>query len=86
MMSSIARFFQGAKSPSSANQAKERLRVMISHEHLDQGRPNFLPQLQTEIMQLLSKYLNMDQVEASVKVAQEDGTDLLQVEVILPPK
>ncbi|MFY2658220.1 cell division topological specificity factor MinE [Achromobacter xylosoxidans] len=86
MMSSIARFFQGAKSPSSATQAKERLMVMISHEHLDQGRSDFLPQLQKEIMQLLSKYLNIDQVEASVKMAKEDGTDLLQVEIILPQK
>ena len=84
MLHEILRFFGGAKPTSSASAAKERLMLVISHERLDASRAEILPKLQAEIMEVLRRHLNLDQVDARVNVAREGGTDLLQVEVMLP--
>lgn len=86
MRSILSRLLAGSKSPSSASAAKERLMLVISHERLDATRAEILPKLQAEIVELLRKHLNLDRVDARVSLESAGGTDLLQVEVMLPSK
>ena len=41
---------------SSASVAKERLRVLVAHDRLRNNGPEYLPQLQQEILAVIRKY------------------------------
>lgn len=83
-MNILSRLLSGSDKPNSAAKAKERLKLVIAHENAKRNCPDFLPQLQSEIMKLLAKYMKMEDVQAQVKMTHEGSTELLQVEVVLP--
>jgi cell division topological specificity factor len=67
----------------SADTARQRLQVIIAHER-HTGGPDFLPLLQRELLEVIRKYVEVDQEK--VKVELERGADfsLLEVNVELP--
>ena len=75
--------FLFGKKPKTANIAKERLQVIIAHEHESANTLRFLPQMRDEIIQVIEKYLPQIQRE-NIKIMQETKDNLKVVKVSIP--
>jgi cell division topological specificity factor len=68
-------FFKGKK-PASKNTAKERLQLVLIHDRANVS-PEFLEMLKGEILEVLSKYVEINQEEFDIELTRaksEDGT------------
>jgi cell division topological specificity factor len=77
-------FFLGQKK-SSANVAKERLQLILAHER--NGRspsPDYLPQLQRELLAVISKYVSINPEDLKVHIERQDNLEVLEVKIELP--
>ena len=73
------------KRPKSASTAKDRLSVIFARERTStRGGPDYLPQLQQELLAVLAKYEHIDLQNVSVKVDQSGGYDVLELNIVLP--
>jgi cell division topological specificity factor len=71
--------------PSSAQVAKERLRIIVSQERSKRGGgPDYLPLLRKEILEVIRKYVNVSPDAIQVNVEREDGHEVLELSVALP--
>ncbi len=69
---------------SSAGVAKERLQVLVAHERAERNRPSYLPQLQKDILEVIRKYIAVDQKDVSVNLEQNATQEILELNIILP--
>ena len=85
-MSLIERLF--GKRQKSAVIARERLQIIIAQERsqAEGGAPDYLPTLQRELMELLSKYVPVAPEDIRVTHEKQDGFDVLEVNIVLPEK
>lgn len=72
------------KQPSSAAVAKERLQILVSHERFERNRPDYLPKLQAELLEVIRKYVAVDQDAISVHMEQDDNREILELNIVLP--
>jgi cell division topological specificity factor len=71
--------------PSSAQVAKERLRIIVSQERSKRGGgPDYLPLLRKELLEVIRKYVNVSPDAIQVNVEREDGHEVLELSVALP--
>lgn len=68
----------------SASVAKERLRVLVAHDRLRNNGPEYLPQLQQEILAVIRKYVAIDDQDVNVQLEQQGQTSILELNVTLP--
>ena len=68
----------------SASVAKERLRVLVAHDRLRNNGPDYLPQLQQEILAVIRKYVAIDDQDVNVQLEQQGQTSVLVLNVTLP--
>ncbi len=80
---SLLDYFRSSKSKT-ASIAKERLQILVAHERYYRNKPSYLPQLQEELMQVIRKYVQVDQDAISVKFEQDDNQETLELNIILP--
>ncbi len=73
-------------SPSrTAETAKERLQVLLALERsTNSSWPNFLPQLQQDIMDVIKKYVEIDDDKVSIEVERGPEMSMLDINVELP--
>ena len=69
---------------SSAHVAKERLQVLVAHERASRNAPSYLPQLQQEIIEVIKKYVSVEQDAVSINIDHEDHQDILELNITLP--
>lgn len=81
---SIFDFFRSAPRPTAAATAKERLQLVLAHERADRNSPDFLPQLQRELLAVIKKYVAIDDEKVAVRLEREAGCSVLEVNVELP--
>jgi cell division topological specificity factor len=75
----------GASPPRTADTAKERLQVLLALERSRTSSwPNFLPQLQQDIMQVIKKYVEIDDDKVSIEVERGPEVSMLDINVELP--
>jgi cell division topological specificity factor len=73
------------KRPKSASIAKDRLSVIVARERVGtRGGPDYLPQLQQELLAVLAKYENIDLSNVTVKVDKNGDYDVLELNIVLP--
>jgi cell division topological specificity factor len=73
------------KKPSSAAVARERLQLIIARERADNSStPDFLPALQQELVQVISKYVRVNQDDIKVSLEKQDNYEVLEVNIVLP--
>ena len=72
--------------PSSANVAKERLRIIVAQERSTRGGPDYLPVLRAELLHVIRKYVNVDVEAIQVNFEREGDQDLLELSVALPER
>ncbi|TXI17449.1 MAG: cell division topological specificity factor MinE [Nitrosomonas sp.] len=80
---SLLDYFRSSK-PKTASVAKERLQILVAHERTYRNRPSYLPQLQKELLEVIRKYVNVDQEAISVNFEQDENQETLELNIILP--
>ncbi len=76
-------FFR-ASPPRTADTAKERLQVLLALERSSTSSwPNFLPQLQRDIMQVIKKYVEIDDDKVSIEFERGPEVSMLDINVEL---
>jgi len=83
-MSWLERIF-GNSQPKSAQLAKERLTLVIAHQRADnESTPNFLPALQQELIDVISKYVKVNSEDIKVQLERKDNYEVLEVNIVMP--
>ncbi|SIQ32629.1 cell division topological specificity factor MinE [Pseudacidovorax sp. RU35E] len=81
---SFLSFLLGEKKKSAAV-AKERLQIILAHERgLNARRPDYLPQLQRELLAVISKYVSIKAEDIKVNLEKQDALEVLEVKIELP--
>ncbi|ALV06280.1 MULTISPECIES: cell division topological specificity factor MinE [Roseateles] len=79
-------FFLGEKK-STASVAKERLQLILAHERNGRSAsPDYLPQLQRELLAVISKYVSINPDDIKVHMERQDDLEVLEVKIELPEK
>lgn len=81
-MSFLARLFGEKKK--TAEIAKNRLSLLIAHERAGGGNADFLPALQRELIEVISKYVAVNPDDIKVQLDKQDNMDVLEVNIVLP--
>ena len=70
----------------SAKLAKDRLQIIVAHEHSSIVAPAYLPALQNEIVAVIRKYMDISSkdVKCDFTDKAEDDISVLEVNVVLP--
>ena len=68
----------------SASVAKERLQIIISHERSQRNNPDYLPQLQEEILAVIAKYVNVRRDQVSVNLERMGDNSVLELNITMP--
>jgi len=76
-------YFRSNKN-SSANVAKERLQILVAHERATRDAPSWFPQFQNEILQVIRKYVAIDDEAVSINIDHEDNQEILELNITLP--
>jgi cell division topological specificity factor len=80
---SLLSYFFGTKQKT-ASMAKERLSLIIAHERGGNRAPDFLPALQRELIEVISKYVNVGIDDIKVQLEKQDNCEILEVNITLP--
>jgi len=81
---SLLRYFKRPQNKSAAAVAKERLQIIVSHEHAtDKYNPDFIQKLQTELMEVLSRYVQIDKDNIRVQLERAGDQSILELNVTL---
>ena len=85
-MSSLTSFHGKKKKTASA--AKERLQIILAHERTGRsaGEPDYLPDLQRDLIAVISKYVKIDPKDIKVNLERQDDLEVLEVKIELPEK
>ena len=68
-----------------ASIAKERLQLIIAREHVGGGDgPDFLPDLQRDLIQVISKYVKVNPDDIKGQLEKQDNYEVLEVNIVLP--
>jgi len=71
-------------SPATASVAKERLQIIVAHERNHRNQPDYLPQLQQELIEVISKYVNINRDDVQVQIDRNDDCAVLELNISLP--
>ncbi len=67
-----------------ASLAKERLQIIISHERIQRDGASYLPQLQKELIAVITKYVDIDPAAIKVALDKQGNNAVLELNVTLP--
>ncbi len=86
MIKSLRNLFKPNMQRNSAVLAKERLQIIVSHERSKRSqRPDFLPALQKELVDVIAKYVKIDTDQVNVALKQRDEfASVLELNITLP--
>ena len=76
-------YFRSSRS-NSATVAKERLQVIVAHERSQRNSPEYLPQLQREILQVIRRYVSVDDEHVRVNLDKDGDFEILELNILLP--
>jgi len=79
-MEGILSFFR-PKKPTSASIAKERLQILVAHERSGAQQPEWMPQLQHEILEVVRKYIKIDHDDLAVDIRNDDENNVSVLEI-----
>ena len=72
------------KSQKTAVIAKDRLSIIVARERsVTRNAPDYLPQLQQELLQVLAKYEKIDLGQVTVNVDRSGGCEVLELNIVL---
>lgn len=80
---SFLSLFRSQSKPSAA-EAKERLQILLAHERSDLAKPDYLPRLHHELLQVIAKYVDIDEDKINVEFETCGSVSTLEVNIELP--
>ncbi|MDD4913867.1 MAG: cell division topological specificity factor MinE [Methylococcales bacterium] len=80
---SLLDYFRSSK-PNTASLAKERLQILVAHERSSRNQPSYLPKLQQELLEVIRKYVNVQQDAITVNFEQDGNQETLELNIVLP--
>ena len=80
---SFLTLFRSRRKPS-ASEAKERLQILLAHERSDLAKPDYLPRLHHELLQVIAKYVEIDEDKINVEFETSGSVSTLEVNIELP--
>lgn len=76
------------KKNKSASVARDRLQIIIAQERNNRDNadnvPDYLPTLQKELLEVLSKYVQIELNDINITHEKQDGVDMLALNITLP--
>ena len=84
-MSGIFSFLR-SKPKDTARGAADRLQILVAHERKQDKQPEWMPQLQREILELISKYVDISikDIDMDIREEQDKNLSVLELNVTLP--
>ncbi|WP_271411061.1 cell division topological specificity factor MinE [Pseudomonas sp. Q1-7] len=79
-------FFRERKKQSSASIAKERLQIIVAHERGQRSQPDYLPALQKDLVDVIRKYVDIDQEQVQVLLEDQGNCSILELNITLPDR
>ncbi len=68
-----------------ASLAKDRLSIIVARERsTTRGAPDYLPQLQQELLAVIARYEKIDLQEVGVRIDSSGGCEVLEINIVLP--
>jgi cell division topological specificity factor len=77
-------YFRKDAGAQSASTARERLHIVVAHQRAARNQPDFLPEMQEEIIRVIQKYVQIEQDQVSVQLDKNDSCSVLELNVTLP--
>jgi cell division topological specificity factor len=74
------------KKKNSASVAKERLQILVAHERIERHKDSYLPQLKEDLLDVIRKYVEVDQDSINVQLEMDGNQEILELNVVLPDK
>ena len=78
-------YFRSSKK-NSAQVAKERLQVVIAHQRTARSRHDFLPDMQREVLEVIRKYIAIDEDQIQIQLERDGDCEVLELNVTLPDR
>ncbi len=83
---SLLNYFKRDKGDS-ARTAKERLQIIVAHERTHRNGPSYLPQLEQDLLAVISKYVSIEPDQIQIQLDHnDDELAVLEVNVTLPER
>ena len=79
-------FRERKKQGTTASVAKERLSIIVAHERGQRSQPDYLPALQKELVEVIRKYVNIDQDQVHVALDNQRTCTSLELIITLPDR
>lgn len=79
-------FFNSRSKEASAETAAKRLQVLVALDRDGGSGPDFLPLLQRELIQVIRKYVEIEDQKVNIDFQRGSGFSTLEVNVELPGK
>ncbi|MEQ7917559.1 cell division topological specificity factor MinE [Xanthomonas sp. WHRI 1810A] len=79
-------FFRANKKVSTASVAKERLQIIVAHERGQRSTPDYLPALQKELVEVIRKYVNIENDQVHVALENQGSCSILELNITLPDR
>ncbi|MDS1140704.1 cell division topological specificity factor MinE [Pusillimonas sp. SM2304] len=80
---SLLSFFRGQKK-TSASVARDRLQLILINERGDGVTPDYLPRLQKELVEVISRYVKINPDDIKVNLERQDSLEILEVKIEMP--
>jgi len=64
--------------------AKERLHIVMAHEHRVANGPDYLPALKRELMEVIAKYVHIPREDIKVNLERHGDCEILELNIALP--
>ena len=72
------------KKQKTAEVARDRLQIIIAQERVNAQAPDYLPTLQKELLEVLSKSVHVSLDDIRISQETQDGVDVLELNITLP--
>ncbi|BFM06463.1 cell division topological specificity factor MinE [Halioxenophilus aromaticivorans] len=82
---SIFDYFKSTKKDT-ASVAKERLQIIVAHERSQRAQPDYLPRLQKELLEVIRKYVEIEQDQIDVQLEKNNDCSVLELNIVLPER
>lgn len=79
-------FRERKKKETPAAIAKERLQIIVAHERGQRNEPDYLPALQKELVEVIRKYVKIDQDQVQVALEDQGNCSILELNITLPDR
>ncbi len=81
----ILDYFRSTKKSNTASLAKERLQIIVAHQHSGPSQADYLPKLKQDLLKVISKYVDISADQVQVQLDTDDkNCPVLELNVTLP--